>query len=380
MEYTLMHKRIPVVDLTIDDKTGSISDLKKVHDILHLPIGIKRNNLFIERSDLNEWWKERSIPASRDGIKDVINRLNINNTSILLSKSFGLSLSDQYWICPKDSGLRWEDVNFFENEFSKDIGEILFGYVPDDPAKVNFKSPDNASDGVLKKKWIIAEDKRVLMKGSKLPFHQQPFNEVIACAIMKRLNITHVPYTLTFSNNNPYSLCENFVTSGTELVHAWNIIKTCDRDNSVSEYMHFLRACEKLEIPNVQAGIDKMLTLDYIIHNEDRHYNNFGFIRNAETLEWLCFSPVYDSGTSLWHDNPIVGENTESRPFVNSHKCQINLVKDFSWFDCGNLDGLDDEIKEIFSASLRVDEKRCAAISEAVTDRCRQIETIANRT
>jgi len=38
-------------------------------------------------------------------------------------------------------------------------------------------------------------------------------------------------------------------------------------------------------IPGASMAIDKMLVLDYIISNEDRHYNNFGFIRNADTLE-----------------------------------------------------------------------------------------------
>ena len=156
MEYTLMHKRIPVVDIVIDE-AGQIIQTNTIHDIKHIPIGINVSDSIIDKTSLVDWWNERSIPASRDGIKDVIKNLNINNTSVLLSKSFGLSLSDQYWICPKGSGLKWEDVNFFENDFSKDIGEILFGHVPNDPNNINFKSPDNASDGVLKKKWLIAD-------------------------------------------------------------------------------------------------------------------------------------------------------------------------------------------------------------------------------
>ncbi len=41
-----------------------------------------------------------------------------------------------------------------------------------------------------------------------------------------------------------------------------------------------------------------MIVLDYIIANEDRHLNNFGLLRNAETLEWYGFAPIYDSGSS----------------------------------------------------------------------------------
>ena len=46
---------------------------------------------------------------------------------MLLIRCYGLSLSDQYWICPKDSNLTWEEINFFSNEFSDDIGDVLFG-------------------------------------------------------------------------------------------------------------------------------------------------------------------------------------------------------------------------------------------------------------
>ncbi len=69
---------------------------------------------------------------------------------MLLIRCYGLSLSDQYWICPKDSNLTWEEINFFSNEFSDDIGDVLFGEKEKANA-FNFSSPDNTSDGNLKK-------------------------------------------------------------------------------------------------------------------------------------------------------------------------------------------------------------------------------------
>ena len=39
-----------------------------------------------------------------------------------------------------------------------------------------------------------------------------------------------------------------------------------------------------------------MFLVDFIIANKDRHYRNFGFLRNSETLEWIGLAPVYDSG------------------------------------------------------------------------------------
>ena len=48
----------------------------------------------------------------------------------------------------------------------------------------------------------------------------------------------------------------------------------------------------KMRFAVVFERFNKMLKVDYIIANEDRHYNNFGFIRNADTLEWLGLAPV----------------------------------------------------------------------------------------
>ena len=61
------------------------------------------------------------------------------------------------------------------------------------------------------------------MKGVSGVYRQEPFNEVIAAAIMQRLGIPHVKYTLTFEDDKPFCLCENSVTPDTELVPAYRV-------------------------------------------------------------------------------------------------------------------------------------------------------------
>ena len=373
MDCVLMHKNIPVVDLEIDETTGTISKIKKTRDFRHIPVGVKIQKDIIDRKTLNDWWTGRSIPASRDGIdgiKEVLGQLNIYNTGMLLDKCYGLSLSDQYWICPENSGLLWGEINFFNNSFSKDMGGILFGHKPADITRIDLVSPDNTSDGWLRKKWVIADGRRFLMKGGSGVYEQEPFNEIIACAVMRRLGINHINYTLTFDKNKPYCLCENFVTPDTELIPAWRVKESLKKDNRESELTHLLRCCDYHGIPGVTAAIDKMLVLDYIISNEDRHYNNFGFIRNAETLEWLGFAPVFDSGTSLWYNTQFVGRSSECKPFRKSHNEQIKLVTDLSWFNIGALKDIGDEIIEIFALSETVGADRRAAIAKSLTERC----------
>ena len=132
-----------------------------------------------------------------------------------------------------------------------------------------------------------------------------------------------------------------------------------------------------LGIPGVEAAIGKMLALDYIIANEDRHYNNFGFARNAETLEWLGLAPVYDSGTSLWHNTPHIGLDAESKPFRKTHDAQIKLAGSLKWFDFDSLKGLADECEAIFAQSPNISRERRSAISKAIMERAGQVDGMA---
>ena len=49
-----------------------------------------------DRAALNEWWTDRSIPASRSGVREAMETLQIRDTKTLLLRCWGLSLSDQY--------------------------------------------------------------------------------------------------------------------------------------------------------------------------------------------------------------------------------------------------------------------------------------------
>lgn len=383
LKCTLMHKRVQVAELELDDATGFIQRIGTVYAPDHLPIGIPIRKGVTDRAALNEWWTDRSIPASRSGVREALETLKITSTKILLVRCWGLSLSDQYWIRPEDSDLTWDSVNFFENDFSDDIGDVLFGAKKKTDG-LDFSSPDNTSDGNLKKRWKIINGKRCLIKGGSNPFRQQPFNEVIASEIMERLGIPHVPYTVMWNKGAPYSVCEDFITENIELVPAWRILKTQKKDNSTSVYQHFINCCNTLGIKDAVPYLDRMIVLDYIIANEDRHFNNFGVIRHAETLEWLGFAPIYDSGSSLGYDKMPAQMRSEKevvcKPFKNHHSEQLKLVSDFSWIDFDSLSDIGELITDVLSADGAkdyMDENRIRTIAGAAQRRIEQLSQFA---
>jgi len=374
-----MHKNIPVADLELDNATGTLAAVGEVHEQDHVPLGIPVKKGVIDRRALNEWWRGRAIPASRLGLAKALREFQIDDAQLLAEKCFGLSLSDQYWIKPAGSGLSWEKVNFFDHPFSEDVGDILLGKGSYNDG-ISLMSPDNTSDGWLKKKWMIVNGKRFLVKGGSGATQQEPYNEVLASRIMERLGIPHVPYTLMMQDDYPYSMCEDFITRDTELVTAWRIMQTAQKPNHISVYQHYLNCCGALQIPGIREALERMMVLDYLIVNEDRHQNNFGVIRNADTLKWLGAAPVYDSGTSLWFDRPtaLVGSmgRIECKPFKNSHEEQIKLVSSFDWLDLDALTGIDEEFRELVHGSPFIDEARCSALCNALLGRIGRLRAV----
>lgn len=346
-----MHKNHSVMDLNIDPNNGKITAIGNVYEFKRLPIGTANYYGNTDYYRFENWWNSRAIPLSRQGFREALEKLNIKTSEELVLKCFGLSLTDQYWVKPINQSINWEDVNFFDNDFSEEMGDILFGGKPTSD-KLNMFSPDNAVNGWLKKKWKIINNKRMLVKCGD-GFQQQPYNEVIAFRIAELLGIDHVKYVLGYTEQaRPICVCENFITRDTELVPAAHFDSILPFDSNETKYEHFCRSCEHFQIPNYKKSIDNIIVLDYIMANQDRHFGNFGAIRNADTLEFIGFSPIYDSGTSLRCDTPDpyidVTLDIESRPFRNHHSEQIELVDDFSRFDLTKLKSIDRIVNDVF--------------------------------
>ena len=374
MNYILTHRKIPVAEIEIDEETSVISGIGTLFAPERIPVGISVKNNRPSRGDLNDWWHGRSIPASRQNIRKALINLGVTSAGMLITKCFGLSLSDQYWVNPVENQLDWDKINFYDNPFTGDVGNILFGGTAG-VGVINLISPDNTSDGWLKKKWTIINGKRCLIKGGSDPFQQQPVSEVMAAAVMKRLSIPHVPYSIIWEDGLPYSVCENFITSETELISAFYIHNTMKIKDSNLLYNHYIDCCMQLGIPNARDSLDKMLTVDFLIANYDRHYSNFGAVRNAETLEWITPAPLFDNGSSFWCNQTAVNiyaaNNERSQPFFDTHEEQIKLVNDFSWLDHSVLSGVDEEINELLRKMPHIDAERRSAICFALRKRAK---------
>ena len=364
-KFTLLNKNKKIFDFEYNFEEHMITEIERNYkeNENYAPFGLIKNNE-VDKKEFNRWWKNRQIPASRNGLKEVLYRSNIydkDNFDLLDFKAYCLSLSDQYWVKQKNDDTSWEEINFFDNEFSEDIGKILFNG-GSTSSKLNLNTPDMTSNGNYEKRWKIIDGDRYLIKAGSKIINQEPFNEVIATKLYERLlnENEFVKYSLIKDETRGFSICKNFITKETELVPAWKINEYFDYLENENSYEHYIRCLNILGIKNARTLIDKMIVCDYILANKDRHFNNFGVIRNVETLEFTSVAPIFDNGCSLWYDenDMYVGEFFLTKPFEEYESKQINLVKDFSFFEETKLEGFAKEVEGILLTNKLLTKER----------------------
>lgn len=377
-----MNQNKEIFDCEVNEETGQIEQLYDQYDLNYLPPGIVRNQI-PERKNLNRWWMERSIPDGRKGIKDALEEMGLDNPKSLITKGYGLSLSDQYWIRPEGKTLHWEDINYFNHDFTDYVGNKLLGKDTGNE-EMDLASPCNTSGGNLIKKWVIEDGKRFLIKGGSGAYLQEPFNEVLASSIHNRLGLyPFVEYQLIWEDETPYSRCKNMITSETELVSAYQILNFDKKLNETSYYEHLLQMCARLGISNVRAFVDYLLITDYMIGNVDRHYNNFGFIRNVHTLQYEGIAPIYDSGNSMWFDSSTARidfkKDVPCMPFKKIHSEQIELIHSFDGIDFNKLQGLEEEFRNTLKSSPDIDQPRIEKLCAGLSYRIHSLEEIREK-
>lgn len=367
-----------IAEVIYDATAKEFTSIGPLIDKERAPLGTSQLKGSLSVSSFNIWWRNRGIPAQRPGIEEALSDMGLDLPVELTIKNLGLSLSDQYWICPEKTDLAWQNLNFFNNDF-EDI-EIMSTSSKRSTTEDILKHPDNTSEGVLPKHWIISKGKRFLLKGG-LHNDQEPFNEVAATALHKRLLNTHdyVPYHLDFLNGKPASSCPLFLTDQEEFIPALYVSRISKQAGHHSDYQHYIECCISLGIAGVEAFLSRMIVCDDILANTDRHWRNFGIIRNVDTLECRV-APIFDSGTSLWCDKSDFDLNhgdfkIESKQFKPDLGKQLLLAHDISWIDTDALTGYLDEACAILLQNEKLHE-RIPRIKQGLEERLERMISI----
>lgn len=382
MDIVFLNKNRPLMELDIDIQTSYVKEILHIYDKEAMPLAMFSEDINQLSKNFTEWWRSRSIPATRAGLRKRMERLPYLNLQEIINQSFGLSLSDQYWIRPIHmNDLKWEDINYFTNDFSPDYGKYFLGELDEDFTDVmhlNRRSPDVTLDGDVQKRWIIQNGERYLIKNGTLPYVQEPFNEKIASEVLSHMSVPYVSYDVIERNGRYFSSCKDFIDTDHEYVSAYYLASSLHATKKVNSEILLEEAIEKYEIPNSEHFIDQMLCLDYMILNEDRHWTNFGFIRNVETLKFEGPAPIFDNGNSLWYRMNHISEYYDhALTFRKKHQKQIRLVKSFDGIDFDAISKMPDCIYDILKQNKNIGTGRAEAIAGQFKQRAHALQQLA---
>lgn len=395
MSCVLMNKNTPVMLIDYSKVDNAITNIIEIYNIEYAPLAIF--NAYNDKSqslvkESNAWFRGRGIPSWRKDLENLLEKLNVSSPEELLNKSFSLSLSDQYWLKDSEISIKWEDINFFTNDFEYEA--YLEASLDSSSNEIStdknvLRSPNNTTDGMLQKGWIIENGKRVLVKGTYTFNREEPFNEWLASQVCKRLGFPYCNYTIDFINNEKLvSKCENFVSSDEEIISAYDIYKSVKKPNNINDYEHYINILEQHNVPDARKNVASMFLVDYILMNTDRHMKNFGVIRNVNTLKWERTAPIFDTGQSMQCDKIVANMNFVTgtgKFFSNTNKKYDDILKtvlpDVGKIDVSLLDGLADVYEKLlkeYQNKTDMSDNRIVALYQGLKYRINKLKQLVS--
>lgn len=302
-EFILKHKDHDAALFDVDED-GDFNQMDIIND-KEIPIlgkGIK---------NVSEWIRERAIPENRKNLGVILREAGCITPQEYMFRNFALSLSDTYWICPADEkNIKWTDVNLYQHP----TGILTFknGLYGTSRKKVR----NNSSLGGSLEKYNRYENDgwHLIKKGDPdVPSGLQNINEAFAALIHERQGFSeYTKYTLNYDSHGVCESCDcrYFTDENHELISAYNVTGgiTGQSETFQDAYNEYIDECVRggLSEDYVRHFIDYMLLTDFLITNTDRHWENFGILRNPDTLQFTSMAPIFDSGTSMVCRDPFV--------------------------------------------------------------------------
>lgn len=256
--------------------------------------------LDMERSDAGvlKWLQKRVIPKNRAYVAEILKTfgLSINDTKGIIDVCKGLSLNDSYWVVPGDFSGTFAQYNLYENRFSEVLS--LVAYTGIGQSDVTFTiSPELTTNGMLPKAWRFIEGKGTyLYKGGTFGAANagnEPYSEFYASQVAQAMGLNAVSYELENWKGILASRCKLFTDIDTSYIPIGRIV----REGGLKACLDYY---EKLG-PEAYEQIKSMLVFDAVIYNEDRHFGNFGVLRDNHSGAVIGAAPIFDNGLSLFN-------------------------------------------------------------------------------
>ncbi len=244
------------------------------------------------------WLERRVIPKNRQFVDEVLKTLglSVNNTKGIIDVCMGLSLNDSYWVVKDGFSGKFADYNLYENRFSEALSLVAYTGIGGSNEAFT-TSPELTTNGMLRKAWrFIKGDGIYLYKGGTEGLANtgnEPYSEYYACQIANAMELDCVQYDLECWKGILASKCKLFTDIDTSFVPIGRLLKK----STLAECLAFYRELGD----EFYQQLCSMLVFDAVIYNEDRHFGNFGLLRDNHTGNIISPAPIFDNGLSLFN-------------------------------------------------------------------------------
>ena len=255
-------------------------------------------DLTLTSEGILKWLQKRVIPKNRAFVDEILKSLalSINNTKGIIDVCKGLSLNDSYWVVPQEFDGTFKEYNLYENRFSEVLSLVAYtGAGASDRAFTT--SPELTTQGMLRKAWRFFDNDGIyLYKGGTegaANAGNEPYSEYYAYQIAKTMGLNAVEYDLENWKGILASKCKLFTDINTSFIPIGRIVK----DGGIKKCLDYYKTLSN----DAYEELCSMLVFDAVIYNEDRHFGNFGILRDNHTGQIIGPAPIFDNGLSLFN-------------------------------------------------------------------------------
>lgn len=312
----------------------------RILDFDRLPFALRKDGVTFV--DFIEWASNRTLSIGRSYAKEILNSLRLSQTNrfAVCKACRGLSLEDAYWIRQNGDDKTWKEVNLFHNPLSLFVTEISLSganirYSAKAEERGNIHTPELTTLGASAKGWI--------RKDGKLFLHKVGKYEIPADQILTALDIPHIHYRISEDEEISSYLSEErkeWIESVGEAVVNSELFTS--ENMSLVTFEEFQIFCSHykmnpyLEAEKINRNFYlKMQIADYILNNNDRHEQNWGFMMENATGKLTGFCPLFDHDHSFVSYANVMSQTTEQE--ITLREAAVRAQKELGL----NLDRLD---------------------------------------